>query len=132
MIKAERLAEHQAVEIPTQSHGKHPLQDLQAEGGCEKCPNHQHHHQHAHANECQAFFGKQCFRRIAAEPIDDFADKLKQQGFANADAAGEQRQQYKPAAHAFKIAPNKAKQPVARGFRLAGRIGIDAVFKPGE
>ena len=132
MIKAERLAEHQAVEIPTQAHGKHALQHLQADSGSEKRPNHQHYHQHAHANERQAFFGKQCFRRIAAEPINDFADKLKQQGFANADAAGEQCQQHKPAAHAFEIAPNEAKQPVARGFRLAGGIGIDAVFKPGE
>ena len=78
LIKAERLAEHQAVEIPAQAHGEHALQYLQADGGSKKRPNHQHHHQHAHADERQAFFGKQRFRRIAAEPIDDFADELKQ------------------------------------------------------
>ena len=130
LIEAERLVQHQAVEIPAQAHGKYALQRLQADVGRGEMPEHGKYHHRRHAEYRPAFFGEQCLRRVFAQPIHQLAHELEQQGFHNADASGEHGQREYPRAHALQAAPNKAERAFGGCFRGFGRIGFDTGFEP--
>ena len=129
LVKSHALAQHQAVEIPAQTHRKINRQRLVLDDGLQGHHRNAANHQTGQHFQCRSLFNPQPGRRRAAQPVHDAAQHGEQQGLKSRQQAGQHRHQQDKAACAPAASPDKGDETLGRQHRFCFGVRVQQAFK---